>query len=400
MTELRVATTMREIDRTAWDTLASSYTFYSSSAWLSSVESSELPRHEPAYHQVWDGDRLIAALPSYRVLEETSGPYTLEVIGSGHWLGRKVLIGGNRRAYLSEWLIDPGVTGERRSEAVHLLARSLLGRAAEVGADAVVLPFLTHDAMLELRREGLIGAPFLGTADAAIPLSGPSFDDYLAQLSPPLRRRTRREIRRFEAAGFTVGTERLDQCADEAGELFGNLYRKYDGDNPNAPWLGFIRDQAAHLADESLVFTARKNGRLVGFAVSFPWGKRLYMRFTGYDYESTEDTRAYFNLSYYLPVRYACEHGYTGVHVGLQSLGAKTSRGATLSPIWSAELLTAGVTRDDQGVTTEARNARAHNDQLLADVRAMPDIRLDALDPEAFDLDVWSPAPDADGTSD
>jgi predicted N-acyltransferase len=388
--EVKVAGAIDDVDREAWDRLAREFTFYSSSAWLSSVEASELPRHEPAYHQVWDGDRLVGALPSYWVLEETSGPYTLEVIGSGHWLGRKVLIGGNRRAYLSEWPIDPALTGAERSEVIRMLAESLLARAAEVGADTVVLPFLTHQAMLALRREGLIGTPFLGTADAAIPLPGRSFDDYLAQLSSALRRRARREIRRFEAAGFTVGTEHLDRCADEVGQLYGNLERKYGGDDPNAPWLAVIRDQAVHMAKESLIFTARQDGRMVGFAVSFEWGRRLFMRYAGFDYDTTADTRAYFNLSYYLPVRYAYEHQYAEVHLGLQSLDAKTSRGAVLSPIWTAEL-TAGPDRDDRDVTAEARDARAHNVALLEDVRATPGIREEAFDAEAFDLDVWSP---------
>lgn len=383
-----VSSALAEVDREIWDTLAGRHTFYSSSAWLASVESSESANHEPAYHRVHDDGRLVAALPSYRVLTETSGPYTLEVIGSGWWAGRKVLIAGNRRAYLSEWIVDPELTGAGRSEVLRTLARSVLDRAAEVGADTVVLPFLTHDAMRDLRGEGLIGAPFLGSADASIVLPEPSFDAYLARLSPAVRRRTRRETNRFAAAAFDLGLERLDECADEVGVLFGNLQTKYGVPAPGGSWLAVVRDQAEHLGEQSLVFTARRDGRLAGFALGFVWGGRLHMRYTGYDYEATAGTLAYFNLSYYEPIRYACEHGLREVHLGLASFGAKTSRGATLAPIWTAEL-TAGRTRSAAETTAETEAARRHAEALLEIIRASPDIRLEALDPAAFDLDHW-----------
>ena len=379
---------LAELDWTAWDALAAGHSFYSSSGWLASVESSERPTHEPAYHQVFDDGRLVAALPSYRVETETSGPYTLEVIGSGEWVDRKVLIAGNRRAYVSEWLVDPALTGQRRSEALRTLARSVLDRAEEAGADTVVLPFLTHDSMRLLRAEGLIGAPFLGSADASILLPEPSFDAYLARLSAPARRRTRREMTRFAAAAFEQRIERLDECADEVGVLFGNLQTKYGVPAPGGSWLGVVRDQAEHLGEQSLVFTARRDGRLAGFALGFVWGDRLYMRYTGYDYEATAGTLAYFNLSYYEPVRYACEHGCTAVDLGLASFGAKTSRGATLRPIWTAALLD-GRRRTEAETTAENAAARRHATALLEMIRSTPDIRLDAFDPEAFDLDRW-----------
>jgi uncharacterized protein len=382
--EVRVARTMQDVDREGWDALAAAYTYYSSSDWLHWLEVSEGTRHETAYHQVWDGDTLVGALPSYWVTDETSGPYQLPIMAGGQWNGRKVLLGGGRRAYLSEWLLHPRLTGEQRPAAIRALARSLRERAAEVDADTVVLPYLTHTAMTELAAEGMIGAPFLGSADASIPLPEPSFEDYLARLPSFRRREIRREMRRFAEAGYTVTTESLGDCGEEVAELHSNLQRKYAGDAAAEPARESVRGQAELLAEHSLVFAARRDGRLVAFALAFPWQDRLFMRYTGEDYELGHGAFAYFNLTYYLPLQYACEHRFREVHLGLASLDAKTTRGAVLTPIWSAELID-GIARSDGDVRAEAEAAKAHNDGLFDQLRATPRIRV-----EAFDTDIWT----------
>lgn len=384
MLELKVASALRDVDRGAWDELASSSSFYSSTTWLQMIESIELVNHEPAYHQVWDGDRLVGALPSYRVLKETSTQYSLDTLAGGHWSGRSVLLGGNRRAYVNEWLVDPGLTGERRSEVIRLLGQALSSRAAETGAEGVLLPFMTHPTMQELRREHLAGYPFMIVAEAEILLPEPSLDDYLGRMPSDRRREIRREMRRFADAGFTLATERLDECAEEAGLLFGNLERRWGVERTDEAATAFVVEHASYLAEASLVFTARREGTLVGFALAFPWGNRLFLRFAGFDYASTEGTFAYFNLTYYEPIKYACEHGFSSVHLGLASLDAKTARGATLTPVWIAELADPDGGPDDLDSVTAAQQ---HNQATLKWLKDLPRVRQGAFDGPAWSLE-------------
>ena len=380
MLEVKVASALKDVDRQAWDELAASSSFYCSTSWLQMIESVEQANHEAAYHQVWDGDRLVGGLPSYRVGKETSTQYSLDTLAGGHWSGRTVLLGGNRRAYVNEWLVDPGLTGEQRSEVIRLLGRSLSARAGETGADGVLLPFMTHPTMQELRRERLTGYPFMIVAEAAILLPEPSLDDYLSRMPSDRRREIRREMRRFADAGYTLATERLDECAEEAGILFGNLERRWGVEQTDDEAIAFVAQYADHVAGPSLVFTARQEGKLVGFALAFPWGNRLFLRFAGFDYEATAGTFAYFNLTYYEPIKYACEHGFTSVHLGLASLDAKTARGATLTPVWIAELAAGD---DVESVAA----AQQHNQATLKWQKELPGVRQGAFDGPAWSLD-------------
>lgn len=62
----------------------------------------------------------------------------------------------------------------------------------------------------------------------------------------------------------------------------------------------------------------------------------------GFDYEALADAFEYFNLTIYIPLRYAFAHGLKRIHLGRESYVAKLRRGAVAEPLWSVEVPRAG----------------------------------------------------------
>jgi predicted N-acyltransferase len=145
----------------------------------------------------------------------------------------------------------------------------------------------------------------------------------------------RKEMRRFAAAGYELAVEPLSQCWYEAGPLVANVQQKYGHADTADDCRAGLRTQAEALDRHSLVFTARRRGRLVGCALFYAWRTTLHGRVVGFDYPALSNAAEYFNLLFYEPLRYAYEHGYAALRLGISSYEAKVGRGARAAPLWA-----------------------------------------------------------------
>lgn len=59
------------------------------------------------------------------------------------------------------------------------------------------------------------------------------------------------------------------------------------------------------------------------------------MRLAGFDYRALRGAFEYFNVVFYLPLRYLYRTGLRRLHLGRESYDAKLRRGATPTPLWS-----------------------------------------------------------------
>lgn len=336
---------LRAVPPADWARVAVRGGLYSSHPWLLALEGQA--GFEPRYLLATAPDgRLLGALPVYRVEGPGSvslydhyalfvEPWAGGADATGSWF--PALYAGPKAGYQNEVLVDPGLDGAAsRGVLAALLDRlAALAHAETVRSQAWL--YLTDAAA------GAI-APLLGErarlllsgAAAHLPVRWRSFDGYLSSLSRSRRHQVRREIDRFGAAGHRVDVGRLSECCDEAGPLLANLQRKYGHGSTPEEMTEQLRRQAAALDAHSVVFQCRRGASLVGYCLCFVWGEELYARTVGFDYGATGAHAEYFNLNYYLPIRYAIERRLRTVHLGTQSYAAKLARGAEPRPLWSA----------------------------------------------------------------
>ncbi|MBW5481338.1 GNAT family N-acetyltransferase [Streptomyces bambusae] len=315
-----------------WDALSAQAGFYLSHRWLSAQQ------HDPTarvrYALVHDEGRLIAAAPLYVVDTEPNDLYRVHEIVPGRAPGRTVLAGA-RRGYLNAPLLHPRLTPDRRREALGRLVAASRSLAAAEQAQPWWL-YVTDAAAAEL-ADVCNAVPVQLNQDARIPLPGSTFDDYLAGLPSKRRVTIRRERRAFAEAGYELRTLRLSECADAAGALAAQLQGRHGHPADPGFMAALLREQAEGMADTGIVHAAYAENRMIAFSLFYLHADTVWIRSTGYEYAQLRGAHEYFNLVYYLPIEYAYAHGATALHLGMESLRAKTFRGAVTSALWAVD---------------------------------------------------------------
>jgi hypothetical protein len=322
---LRVETVaaMDAVDPEAWDELAAGRSLFVSRPWLGVVERDR--RAVPSYLLARDGAKLVAALPLYEVVEESNPCYRVAEELPGVHVPSGHVVGGARRGYRNELLgSEEGV--------------SRLAEAALAAGRPVVFFFLGLDDAEALSSVEGASRPLLQRPEARLDAPGGSFEDYLGSLRRDRRHRVRREVERFLGSDVQVARETVPEALDEAPLLLVNVERKHGGDPRVEPMRGFLAALDEAFGPRCVLFTSRRDGRLVAFSLAIEWGERLYVRAIGFDYDAEPPAGAYFNLGYYEPLRRCYERGLSGLHLGIDSYPAKVHRGARLEPLWAVVL--------------------------------------------------------------
>ena len=343
---VETVTAMDAVEPAAWDALAAGRSLFVSRPWLGVVELDR--RAVPSYLLARDGAQLVAALPLYEVAEESNPCYRFAEELPGVPVPTGHLVGGTRRGYRNELLGPPE-------------ASSRLAEAALAAGRPVVFFFLGLDDAEALAAVDGASQPLFQRPEARLEAPGASFSDYLDTLSRDRRRKVRREIEGF-TAGVEVGRETVHKGLEEAAPLLVNVERKHGGDPPVEVMRGFLTALDEAFGPRCVLFTCRRERRLVAFSLAIEWGDRLYVRAIGLDYEAEPPPGSYFNLGYYEPLRHCYERGLGGLHLGIDSYPAKVHRGARLEPLWAIVL--AG---DGSGPSPAA--ARAWNERRLDEWR-------------------------------
>ncbi|HLK00001.1 MAG TPA: GNAT family N-acetyltransferase [Streptosporangiaceae bacterium] len=331
--EVHTGASLDDVPVSSWLSFDPEAGFYQSRPWLEFVERTAGPA--VAYTWVTGQGRTLGVLPVYQPARPGSG-YALADLGGADSASGPVAVCGNRRGYRNEIL------------ASSLPAASEIGRAALAGLAAaaqeicdqkgwsnLVFPYLSHAYATVLRQELPQAIPLLGYLDANIDIAGRTFDEYVRGLGGKKADVVWNEIRRFERAGYATAVERLTDCWDQVGPLVANVQERYGHDTTAEECRQDLRTMSEQFAGHDLVFTARRGGKLIAAAVFFHWNDTLAGRVVGFDYANLADAMEYFNLYFYQPISYACEHGVTRILLGLGSERTKQLRGAQLSGLWT-----------------------------------------------------------------
>jgi predicted N-acyltransferase len=155
------------------------------------------------------------------------------------------------------------------------------------------------------------------------------FEDYLESLGKKTRKNVRREIKKCKENGITILEENdFGKLSEKLSRLQSNLFSKYNNGAKSPYSASFFERLSEYAKDKTKVFTAWKDGKLVGFSLCLLHCNVMDVYFCGFDYESWENTDfAYFNLAVYEPIKLAINSGLKRIHFRIGAENVKLKRG-------------------------------------------------------------------------
>lgn len=339
MPRIRIVRDIASIDPAAWNSLAAADDPFSEHGFLAALEASETVGGDsgwsPRHVTVWEGDRLLGALPLY----EKDHSYG-EFIFDWAWADAAMRLGIPYYPKLVSMVPVTPATGSRllvvddadRGDVVRALVEGAFQVADEVRASSVHLLFLTERERADL-------APF----EALRPRLSyqfhwhnegyGSFDDFLSRFRSQMRKQVRRERRRVEQAGLDIRVLEGPELGDADWRALHRFYRDTCARRGSPPYLtreffDVVRRTFAHRVVAALAY---RDGRAVAGSLNFEKGGALYGRYWG----CTEQHEfLHFELCYYRLIERAIERGMRRFEAGAQGIH-KLRRGLMPSPIHS-----------------------------------------------------------------
>ena len=340
-----VVTDLAEIDATQWNRLlaaCASQSPFLRHEFLHALHvtgcASERTGWEPHYLTLWRSSEpniLAAAVPLYRK-DHSYGEYVFDWA----WADAHER---NGVAYYPKWLAAVPFTPVPgpRLLAEDSAARSSLATALVEKAKASGLSSL-HVLFQPQQDTDLLSALGLLTRRAVqfhwFNRGYATFDDYLAALTQPKRKKVRAERRKVADAGVTFQRKRGAEITEADWAFFARCYACTYAAHHSTPYLtpAFFLKLAQTMPDSLLLVVAYRARRPIAAAFAMYDNTRLYGRYWG----AIESVPClHFEASYYQMITFAIEHRLAVVEGGAQG-EHKLARGfepvTTMSAHWLA----------------------------------------------------------------
>lgn len=336
--QLRILSGMHEVTPAAWNRLAGNQPFLSH-AFLHALEASGCVSDEtgwlPQHLTLWEGERLVAALPLY-AKNHSYGEYVFDWAWADAYQR-------NGLAYYPKLLsaipFTP-VTGPRllaESDAQRtLLVHAAIEHAQAVGASSFhcLFPSTVDSAVLQdaglMIRHGVqfhwLNHGFAG------------FDDYLAAMSHDKRKKIKQERRRVSEAGISFRQLTGNAIRAEDWAFFTGCYDSTYRQHRSTPYLNldFFQRVGHALPDNVLMIVASQGGHDIAAALNLYDGTALYGRYWG---AHAYSPALHFETCYYQAIEFCIARGIRLFEGGAQG-EHKLARGflpvATTSAHWLA----------------------------------------------------------------
>jgi predicted N-acyltransferase len=366
-------------------------------AWLAATERS-LAEAEP-WHSVarsgadavlipgfvFDGPGLVDADPrTYLGWEPRSGQAACCSVSTGagtqdlvEALGTEMffpaLVLGSPLGYRS----DAVVVGEQNTELTMALVDQLVEKAKADGIRSIVAPWVSDrpvngPLLASLHNNGATVS--FGGQENFLPLEHSSYEDYLASLTSRRRQRVKQDEGKAIASGVRITRldgEGLRPLTKRIAELTIMNRQKYDG-SESAEHISELLTALVDDGADVRAYVAYLNDTVVASTVTIRQGKRLMLKWAGFDYAALgERSGLYFPLVLDRPLQDALAEGLESVETGPGADEAKRLRGyqprSIYTAVWVADVSAREQVAALQGVYGGARRAALATGAAAAD---------------------------------
>ncbi|MGR4881464.1 GNAT family N-acetyltransferase [Streptomyces sp. LARHCF249] len=231
-----------------------------------------------------------------------------------------------------------------------LLVADLIDRivpaAIEAGVRSITAPWLhdsPHSEVLALALQAYGGDIAFHGENNLLSLQHDSYDAYLASLPARKRRRVKEDSDRAATSGTRIERKDRDALRPLVGRISGLITenrQKYSGGEDVTHIHALISALVEGGADVR-AYLAYKDDEVAAVSVTVRQGKRLFVKWAGFDYEALgERSGIYFELVLDRPLRDAYAEGITAIEAGPGADEAKRLRGFKPHQLRSAVLVT------------------------------------------------------------
>ena len=259
---------------------------------------------EMQYLTLWRSAELVGAVPLYRK-HHSYGEYVFDWAWAGAYQQHGV-------QYYPKWLAAvpftpvPGarlIAGDARTRTV--LADALLSHTRKSGLSSLHVLFAPSDEIEPLADAGLLTRRAVQFHWFNPGYS--SFDDYLASLAQPKRKKIRAERRKVATEAITFEKKVGNDIRESDWTLFMHCYATTYAAHYSTPYLNrrFFLQIGESMADNLLMVIAYRDRRPIAAALALFDDQRLYGRYWG----AIEFVPCmHFETSYYQMIEFAIEH--------------------------------------------------------------------------------------------
>ena len=154
-----------------------------------------------------------------------------------------------------------------------------------------------------------------------------NFDSYLQSLKG--RTSIKREIKDFMKSGVAIKEESIsEEIAEKLSKLSANTFFKHGQDESTKLDPSFFMKLAMNANDKIRLLVARKDDKIIGFALFLQHKDMLDGYINGFDYTALTDVHfLYWNLWYYKPIQLAIDEKIKKIYYRYFQDRAKISRG-------------------------------------------------------------------------
>ncbi len=293
--------------------------------WFKTLESINPLNPKPFYITAFEGSRIVAFAPCFLDLGDQFFDFSR---GATHFIRRLLKARGRLHVGQDHVLLcySPScyrtrVFVEKRPSG-NFLINAILSRIDDICRKEGILfsSFLFVSEMDGDLSGWLSNAGYNGFPNATsyyLDVRWKSFEEYLNNLKRVVRKRIRREIRRCVENGIVIeARNKFSDVSTELSTLSLNVLARYNAPKTELYEPSFFEKLDDYYASgTSQMFLAKKDGTLVGFSLNLRHKSSLDAFRCGFNYAKQEKSDfTYFNLVYYLTIKWAIEHNIKKIY--------------------------------------------------------------------------------------
>jgi len=338
--KVKVLKTIDEIEKEVIDSLSDDG--FLTYGWFKTLEASKPFKIIPKYFVVYEEAKIIAIAPCF--IQYSAQYFTLEDL---LFLLKRLRKVHNHLGFFKPPLIcySPSsfhsIILLKKDFNARLILDLILKKIDEVCREQRIL-FSSFLFVSEFDKLLIKNLPNFGYSKIALSrtayldIKWSSFDDYVANQPRRIRKRIRREIKKNREFGVIIEqNDDFHSLSPILSDLYSNLFLKYKGKKSPLHPL-FFEKLNEYAKSNARVFTAKKNGKIIGFSLCLRHKKTLDSYIVGFDYNYlTRTDYTYFNVSKYALIKAAIEEGIEKIHFRPATLTAKLGRGCKLERIYT-----------------------------------------------------------------
>ncbi|MFH1255836.1 MAG: peptidogalycan biosysnthesis protein [Candidatus Diapherotrites archaeon] len=326
---VRLLASISELESKELNPLSDSLFF--SFEWFKAIEEAACLPAKPMHAAVFSGKTLAAFLPCYEMHGAEFIPFS-KTLGTLSPFFR--FLGFKDNSYLSvfspyclesRFLVNSAFSADR--EKLFSLALEAIKEKARKKNQFIAAPYVSgKGALLEslLSNNGFYSK---GAFDCAeIDCSAASFDAFLSSLSKNRRQKVIKEMNANKASGTRFFSSISFEGSGLLSSLADNTFFKHNG--CKSPFTeSFFRSIQGNMGEKARFFLAEKNGSILCFSLYFA-GNRELTFFSSGSGALPGGNFAFFETSYYAPLRFAFDNGFSKLNLLSSDIETKKLRGA------------------------------------------------------------------------